>query len=422
MQKVLFIGVHWPEPSTGAGTRIMQLIKVFLSANYQVIFASTAAESDLSYSLQDFKIKKVQIALNNISFDNLITDLQPNIVVFDRFLTEEQFGWRVAENAPQAVRILDTEDLHSLRTARFEAFKKNIPFSIDLWMENDITKREIASIYRCDVSLIISSYEMQLLKDTIQLDLSLLHYLPFMVESLSKEVIDSYPDFEDRKDFICIGNGKHAPNIDAVIWLKNGLWPLIRKQLPDSNVYIYGAYLPQQILQMHQPKDGFYVLGYTQNLKSTFSTARVNLAPLRFGAGQKGKLVDAMRFGTPSITTSIGAEGMTNELPFNGGVTDDQIEFANAAVALYTHKTQFLSAQQNGYKILSTNFEITELSKKLLEKIIEIQQHLEPHRNKNFIGSLLRHQTLQSTKYMAKWIEEKNRTTSFKGTSFKQKP
>jgi glycosyltransferase involved in cell wall biosynthesis len=162
---------------------------------------------------------------------------------------------------------------------------------------------------------------------------------------------------------------------------------------------------------MHQPKDGFYILGYAQDLKSIFSTARVNLAPLRFGAGQKGKLVDAMRFGTPSITTSIGVEGMTNGLPFNGLVTDNEIEFANAAVALYTNKTQFLSAQQNGYKTLRANFEVTELSKKLLEKIIEIQQDLQPHRNKNFIGSLLRHQTLQGTKYMAKWIEEKNRAT-----------
>jgi len=411
MQKVLFIGVHWPEPSTGAGTRIMQLIKVFLSANYQVIFASSASESDLSYPLEDYKIKKVLITLNSVSFDAFITDLQPNLVVFDRFLTEEQFGWRVAENAPKAVQILDTEDLHSLRAVRFEAFKKNIPFSIDLWMENDISKREIASIYRCDVSLIISSYEMLLLKDTVKLDVSLLHYLPFMVESLSKEVIDSHPDFEDRKDFIFIGNGKHTPNIDAIIWLKNVLWPLIKKQLPESNVHIYGAYLPQQILQMHQPKDGFHILGYAADLKIIFSTARVNLAPLRFGAGQKGKLVDAMRFGTPSITTSIGVEGMTNGLPFNGLVTDDELEFANAAVALYTSKTEFLSAQQNGYKTLRVNFEITELSKKLLEKIIEIQQDLQLHRNKNFIGSLLRHQTLQSTKYLAKWIEEKNRAT-----------
>lgn len=408
MQKVLFIGVHWPEPSTGASTRIMQLIKVFLSTNYQVIFASTATETDLSYNLEDFKVEKAPIELNNANFDTFIRHLQPNVVVFDRFLTEEQFGWRVAEQVPDAIRILDTEDLHSLRTTRFAAFKKNIPFSIDLWLENEVTKREIASIYRCDFSLIISAYELQLLKDSLKIDPNLLLHLPFMVESNAQEKIANFPVFEDRKDFICIGNGKHAPNVAAMIWLKTTIWPLIKKQLPETNVYIYGAYLPQQIQEMHQPKEGFYVLGYAKDLQNTFTNARINLAPLRFGAGQKAKLLDAMCFGTPSITTSIGVEGMTNGLPFNGKVADDAVQFANAAVELYTHKQDYLKAQQNGYTIVTINFNATELAKRLIKKIKKLQKNLKEHRRSNFMGSILRHQSIQSTKYMAKWIEEKN--------------
>ena len=92
---------------------------------------------------------------------------------------EEQFGWRVAENCPDALRILDTEDLHCLRKTRHEAMKKQIAFTEERLMASEITKREIASIYRCDLSLIISRFEMKLLKETFKIQESLLCHLPF---------------------------------------------------------------------------------------------------------------------------------------------------------------------------------------------------------------------------------------------------
>ncbi|WP_047415104.1 glycosyltransferase family 4 protein [Cellulophaga sp. Hel_I_12] len=404
---VLFIGVHWPEPSTGAGTRMLQLINFFSTTGYQVVFASSAAETELSYALEELNVKREHIELNSSSFDVFISDLAPIIVVFDRFLTEEQFGWRVSEQLPKALRILDTEDLHSLRIARSEAFKNKIPFTIQAWLENDTTKREVASIYRCDMSLIISSYELSLLKDVLKIDDSIVFHLPFMVQRTSKKVLDAYPSFEERRDFMCIGNGKHAPNIDAVKWLKTQIWPLIHQQLPKSKLVIYGAYLSQQIKEMHQPKEGFYIAGFATDLEGTFTKARINLAPLRFGAGQKAKLLDAMCFGTPSITTFIGVEGMTNGLAFNGIIANDTAAFANAAVSLYSDKDQFLKAQQNGYQIVANNFDTVRLSKELETTISKILKNLKKHREFNFIGSLLRHQSLQSTKYMSKWIEEK---------------
>ena len=410
MQKVLFIGVNWPEPnSTAAGKRIMQLIHVFLAQNYHVTFASTASESDLSFNLEELNVSKAFIKLNDGSFDVFIKDLQPKIVVFDRFVIEEQFGWRVAENVPNVLRILDSEDLHSLRTVRGELLKKETSFTTDLWLQSDIAKREIASIFRCDFSLIISSFEIALLKDSLSINDSQLLYLPFMVEKVLREEIATYPEFEQRADFMCIGNGKHAPNVDAVVWLKHTIWPLIRKQLPECNLHIYGSYLPQQVLQMNSPDEGFYVKGYAEDLKQTFSQARINLAPLRFGAGLKGKLIDAMHFGTPSMTTTIGAEGMHDNFPWNGAIADNAIEFANKAVMLYADKKEWLLAQQNGFAILNHVYDAEKLAQTLINKIKVLQLSLEKHRSSNFVGSLLMHQTMQSTKYMSKWIEEKNR-------------
>jgi glycosyltransferase involved in cell wall biosynthesis len=409
MRKILFIGVNWPEPSTAAGCRIIQLIQVFKANNYKITFASTATKSILSFDLEAIDVSMVDIILNDSSFDNFIKKLQPNIVVFDRFITEEQFGWRIAENIPNALRILDTEDLHSLRTVRAQLFKKDISFSEDLWLQHDLTKREIASIYRCDISLIISSFEMQLLQEYVKLDSSLLLHLPFMEDAISQEEINTRSTFNSRKDFMCIGNGKHAPNVDAVIWLKQYIWPLIRKQLPKANLHIYGSYLPQQIIQMHKPNEGFYVEGFTDNLKKTFTTTRINLAPLRFGAGLKGKLLDGMRFGTPSVTTLIGAEGMSKENFFDGYVADNETDFANKAIQLYTDKVAFKKAQLGGFKVINTEYNVSVLAENLINIINNIQNNLQKHRSSNFIGSLLMHQSMQSTKYMSRWIEAKNK-------------
>ncbi|WP_405246358.1 glycosyltransferase [Cellulophaga sp. Asnod2-G02] len=408
MQKVLFIGVNWPELTTAAGTRMMQLLQLFLKRNDQVTFASTASESDFSIDLNALQISKAPIELNSASFDVFVSDLRPDIVIFDRFIIEEQFGWRVVAHAPNALRVLDTEDIHSLRNIRQELFKKQIPFSSKLWLQTDMAKREIASIYRCDISLIISTFEMELLQKRAKVDSALLLHVPFMVKALSAEQASSYPDFSARKDFICIGNGKHAPNVDAVLWLKTKIWPQIKKQLPEANLHIYGSYLAQQVVQMHKPQEGFYVNGFTDNLEDTFVHARLNLAPLRFGAGIKGKLLDSMRFGTPSITTPIGVEGMANGLPWNGAIAIDEVDFVTKAIALYTNEVKWIEAQKNGFKILQTNYDAVRLEHQFITALKKIQNNLIWHRQENIVGNLLLHQTMQSTKYMAKWIEAKN--------------
>lgn len=409
IKKLLILAFVWPEPdSTAAGSRMLQLIHFFLEQDYHITVASTAAESERSLNLDALGISKAAIHLNQASFDEFINKLNPEIVIFDRFLTEEQFGWRVAEFAPKALRILDTEDLHSLRHIREKAFKRNIPFSTELWLKNDMTKREIASIYRSDLSLIISSYEMELLKNVISMDDSLIMHLPFILERIEEKQIQAWPAFEDRQDFLCIGNGKHAPNVDAIIWLKTEIWPLIRKALPETNLNVYGAYLPKQVQQMHQPKEGFLVHGWVENKEAVFENTRINLAPLRFGAGIKGKLIDAMQAGTPSITTPIGAEGMRDGLEWSGIISEDAQNFAKAAIDLYTHKTSWLEAQQNGVAIVNHLYAKEKLCQQLLEKVNTLQENLETHRTQNFIGSMLQHQTMASTKYLSKWIEGKN--------------
>ncbi|WP_317194713.1 glycosyltransferase [Aequorivita echinoideorum] len=384
---------------------MMQLIDLFLAENFEITFASTATISERTADLNLKNISLKNILLNDASFDDFLKELKPKTVIFDRYITEEQFGWRVSEICPDAVKILDTEDLHFLRKAREEAVKNNIPVeNANIFSEN--AKREIASILRCDLSLIISEVEMHLLQNTFKISSEILHYLPFLAENVSEKM--ALPTFGERKNFMAIGNLLHAPNVDAVMQLKE-IWPAIKKALPTAELHIYGTYAPQKILQLQNSKEGFYIKGWAENVSDVMKTYRVQLAPLRFGAGLKGKFFDAMRLGLPSVTTEIGAEGMTLNSSFGGIVAELKEDFIESAVQLYSNENLWNSSQAMGFDIIQKKFLKENYSENFSVKIKWLQKNLKLYRNQNFLGQVLQHHTLQSTKYLSKWIEEKNR-------------
>jgi len=410
MQQLLIIGYVWVEKTTGAGNRMSQLINVFKNHNYTITFATPAQKTENSLSLIELGVQEQSIELNSSSFDDFVKELQPDVVLFDRFMMEEQFGWRVAEHCPKALRILDTEDLHFLRKVRHQQLKKGTEFSNEALLKSDEAKREIAAILRCDMSLIISTYEIQLLKEVFKIDEALLYHLPFLLNKIDDKVIESWKPFEERAHFVFVGNFFHAPNVDAVLQLKT-IWKYIRKKLPNAELHIYGAYVTQQIQQLHKPKEGFIVKGFADDALEVVKNAKVVLAPIRFGAGIKGKLTEAMECGTPSVTTSVGAEGMRANLPWNGFIEDDFEKFANKAVELYSYEILWKKSQQKGVEIINSLYDKDVLEISFIKRVRKIQENLEIHRTQNFLGSLLQHQTLQATKFMSKWIEEKNRKT-----------
>ena len=405
MQNVLIIGFVWPEPnSSAAGSRMLQMIQLFQEQSWKITFACAAADSEFMFDVTSIGVEKVSIVLNDPDFDVFVKELNPSIVLYDRFMTEEQFGWRVAENCPNALRILDTEDLHSLRQARQLAFKEKRAFTkTDLF--SDVAKREIASILRCDVSLIISEVEMDLLQSFFKVDQALLYYLPFLSEPIDTS---DWPKFEERKDFIFIGNFLHEPNWNTVQYLKETIWPEIRKKMRDVSLKIYGAYPSQKVLQLHKPSENFFIMGRAEDAKEVVRHARVVLAPIRFGAGAKGKLLEAMQCGTPSVTTTIGAESMQGNFQWNGIIADEVSEIVNAAIALYQNEKSWKEAQQNGIAIVNERYSKSLFSTHFIHHLLALKQHLEAHRQNNFVGAMLLHHTLASTRYMSKWIEAKN--------------
>lgn len=401
---VLVIGYVWPEPgSSAAGSHMLSLLRMFRAQDCRVVFSSPAQRSEHMADLDATGVESIDILLNDSSFDTFVADLAPTYVIFDRFMMEEQFSWRVEQSCPQALRILDTEDLQCLRNARQQAHKKNRQMQQkDLFSE--LAKREIAAILRSDLSLIISDHEIALLRDSFHVDPALLHHLPFMLNP--NKAHPATKRFSERQHFVTIGNFRHAPNWDAVLYLQQ-IWPLIHRILPEAQLHIYGAYPPKKAMALNNPKTGFLVKGWAEDALTVLADARVCLSPLRFGAGLKGKLLDAMQAGTPSITTDIGIEGMAGGLPWPGIVANTVESIVSAAIALYKNEMLWNDRQQRIPPVLA-QYDGEKLAAGLMGRILSIKENLETHRLDNFTGAMLRHHTMKSTLYMSRWIEAKN--------------
>lgn len=447
MLNVVIIGYVWPEPnSSAAGQNMLSIIKQNRQAGNKVTFLTAATDSVHKADLAALGVNSEAIALNCSSFNTRISELKPDVVIFDRYMTEEQFSWRIKEMCPNALRILNTEDLHSLRQARHDAVK-NTGNAANANLNTELAQREVAAILRSDLTLIISEFEKNLLENHYRVPSKQLRLHPLIVENYDEQPAG----FASRQHFVHIGNFRHAPNWDAVLQLKQHIWPAIRKKLPRAELHIYGAYLPKKASQLHNPSQGFLVKGWAESADEVMSSAKILLAPIRFGAGIKGKLLDAMKAGTPSITTWVGAEGILDTestigtknlkdkntptwpgalcLPIVSATSThaDKGETINGKIKSnvqstiddIAHKATLLYQDEKAWQVESQKAQallkhyITKTPTITLpSQIACLCKELENHRKSLFLQGLMWHQSLNATKYMSQWIEEKNKQTN----------
>ena len=421
---ILWICFVWPEPtSSAAGIRTVQLIKSCRKNGYNVEVWSPCQPNSFQNQLTANGITTKQIQPNDSIFDTEITKYNPDIVFFDRFMIEEQFSWRVRANCPEALRILDTVDLHLIRRARqktVHSHSLNIATALSAEaLNSEDAIREISAIYRSDLSLIISESEMNLLQTHYNISADLLLLCPLFYEDFSETSITVSLDFSARRNFIFIGNFNHPPNVDCVRILKKDIWGKIQARLAlhevnprEIELHVYGAYPTREILNFDDHNTGFRVKGWTADARKTLAEYKVNLAPIRFGAGIKGKITEGWAAGTPCVATSIAAEGMypnDGSIAFGGVVTDDWEQFVQASVKFYLLPYVWNEASRQGFRLLDALFNETVISEKFLRGIFFQSTNRKMLRQKNFIGALLWHHSHRSSEYFSRWIEEKNK-------------
>lgn len=396
----LLLARHWPEPnSTAAGRRTLDLLAALESAGYDVEIASPAEPTPFQ---AEAGYPHHSIAVNDSGFDTWIAERDPALVVYDRFVMEEQFGWRVHRQCPHAMTLLDTSDFHALREARQQALTSGATPNLF----NATAERELAAMARCDLTLMISRVEIDLLQQQFHVPTEQLLYLPFLVDRLP--VLNALPDFDERQHLMMIGGFKHAPNRDAVAWFRTQVWPRVRKRLPTVECHVYGAYADHAMQQQHQPKAGFHLKGRAEDALTTLRQYRLNLAPLRFGAGQKGKILDGWLAGTPTVTTPIGAEAMAAPDAWGYPVSDDPQLMADTIARLYTTKVDWLATQRSGLKALKSGFWHQDYVPGFVRRLQTVALNLEAHRNRQIWGRILRRTEHRAEEFMSRWIEAKN--------------
>lgn len=402
-QAVFFVN-HWPEPlSSAAGLRTRELTGFLQKLSYKIIGISPGSASEHSLSWEQSGVRTLSCDPNQSSIEEILRTLAPEIVLYDRFYMEEQFGWRARELWPKALHIVDTSDIHCIRRARQRAvglqhsWRQVMSPDEDLF-EDDIL-REMASLHRADITLVVSSYEEKwLIARGLESERILL--LPF---SAKVEIITK--DFVTRKGFCFLGNYFHPPNLDAVKWLESELWPLVRQKLPDAELHLYGAY-PPQIVSRHKGKDGIYSHGPVLDHRAALAKHLALVAPLRYGAGIKGKVLESWAVGTPVIGTPIAFEG----------ITDSHVEFTTGET--FVEEILRLSAEGNwqrsvaeGRQVLEERFNEELLFRKFSDFLLRAEAEL-PKTRASLTGRMLRHHGSQSVKYLSRWIEEKNKRQS----------
>ena len=402
--RILIIGLVWPEPtSSAAGWRMLQLIEQLKSLSTDIHFACAASRSESSFDLKTIGLTEHDIVLNSESFNEFVAELKPDVVVYDRFMTEEQFGWRVKQELPNVLTILDTEDLHFVRRARTQAFKNNTSVNFD----TTDCYRELSAIHRCDLSLIISEYEYDLLVDYFKIPPKQLLYFPFVEQEISETERQKLPDFHQREHLMFIGNFIHEPNYQTVIALKK-LWKNIRKKVPKAELHIYGAYTPEKVYQLHNVSEGFLVKGKAEDVNATMQKYKVLVAPIPFGAGLKGKFIDGFKNSLPNVTTLVGSEGMNAE-NWGGLLAIDNDEFVDAVCRLYQEEMLWKQSVLNGFNIINKKFSEKIWNDVLKDQLFDMMKNPDAHRRDLFVQKMLWQNQLQATKYMSLWIEAKNK-------------
>jgi glycosyltransferase involved in cell wall biosynthesis len=399
MPHLLVAALHWPEPQAySAGRHLLQLLEHVRADGWHITFACPATPGIYKADLARLGIVEQRIAEDGSDLATQTAD----VVLFDRFDSEERFGRALRQQLPNALCILFTWGLQSLRDARQQLLRRRLIEGLDsndfhtlfstpgpeLYRQmarSPLSARELAALWRCDLTLVTSDAEMDLLINGFGVPDYLLHHCPPGVDALP-----SARPFAERADFVSLGNFGHPATLDALLWLRHNLWPMLRRRLPEAQLHVYGANLDARSQALHAPHEGLHIHGWVADVEAVMGSARVCLAPLRVGAGVKGQLLDALRCGTPSVTTPIGVEGMGGPHAWPGRVESTAEGLARAAVELYQDEPAWQHAQSACAPLLRLRFDPRRQRAALLGQVAHSLGQLDELRLFNFTGAMLR--------------------------------
>ncbi len=286
---------------------------------------------------------------------------QLDLVVVSRHYVLAPLLDLLRRHCPQARLIFDTVDLHFLREQR----EAELAGTRSAARAAELTRsEELGLIEAADATLVVSEYERTLLAE-------LAPAAHVSVVSNIHSLQSAGRPFDRREGLVFVGGFQHPPNLDAAAWLIDEILPEVRRELPDVVLHIIGSRMPEELA--HRTEPGLVVHGFVPDLEPYMSGCRVSVAPLRYGAGVKGKVNQAMSHGLPVVATSCAAEGMYAEHGRDILIADDAASFAAEICRLYRDRALWQRLAENGRINVERHFSLAAARKAIQAMLAELE-------------------------------------------------
>jgi GT2 family glycosyltransferase len=356
-KKALVIDVCTPKPDQDSGSiDTFYYLTSIRKLGFEVTFISVVDSELIDKYVTNLQFLGIECIYQPYlgSIETFIKKFGKYFDVF--FLFRAPYGGKyidlVKKSAPKSKIVFNTVDLHFLREMR-----ENEVSGQKLKLQTNLLKNlEIKIMKKADQVILVSEFEQTFL-DSLKLKVNT------KIIPLPRSIPGRYNDFSKRNHIIFIGGFLHKPNIDAVFYFVNEIWQIIHKELPDCEFWIVGSNIPDEIRNLENTS--IRVLGFIDDLSIVFEKVKMSVAPLRFGAGIKGKILTSLSYGVPCIATSIATEGMKLIDDINILKADSPYEFQQKVIQLYSKEAEWEKISKNGILFVHDNFSLSVFEEKL---------------------------------------------------------
>ena len=349
-KRILIINATTPTPDRDAGSvTAWFFLKAFIELKYDTTFIPDDLQPLGSYT-DNLRTLGVRCLTNkeigSVEEFLIVEGGQFDVIMLYRVHTAGLHLPLVKKYAPQAKIIFNTVDLHYLREERQAGLSKK---NEDIQNAQYTKHYEIEIMRAADATIVLSHLEQDLImKEDSSINVI---RIPLLLDIPGCRV-----PYSDRRDIIFIGGFLHQPNIDAIKYFLNEIWPSVSKQLPNANLLVIGANPSQDVCALENTNKRINIIGYVENLDMYFDRCRVSIAPLRYGAGIKGKIGTSASYGVPCVVSTVAAEGMGMKDGVEVLIADSAESFAEKLVGLYSNEAWWCNLSKASLNFVHRNY------------------------------------------------------------------
>lgn len=341
-REILYIDSYHPRFKADSGSLdALNFLRIFIDLGFKITFIAAAEFFDQNHHRDYIEDMGVD-CIDHYKFTSVEDFIAKNGHLFSMFFLSRvhcggNYYKHARKAAPEAKIIFNTVDLHHLREEREARLSGDrAALNRSYWTR----EREFYLSRMCDATIVVSSIESTIIADTVK-------GANVRVIPLLRDLTGRGRSFAERDGVGFIGGYRHTPNLDALLYLLTEIWPRVTAINDRLRLYVMGADLPDSFRE-RTDRNVVYV-GYVDDMAEALGTLRVTTAPLRYGAGAKGKLVSSLLHGVPCVATSVAAEGMDLVPGRDVLVADDPATFAAMICRLHDDHALWEHVSRSGY-------------------------------------------------------------------------